>query len=269
MRRETPHRTADQLVTGYFHESANYSVWRTHGTEDYLLILTLSGAGRFGHPDGEILTAPGDITLVRSGTPHDYATARGASGWEILWTHFLPRPHWRDWLNWPEPAPGVLHLSLGDTRSSAETALWNMHRQATGAQPRRTEFAMNALEEALLWCDVANPLRTVARRDPRVQAAMQYLLENLRHPVSLAELAQVAGLSVSRLSHLFREQIGQTPQQFVEQERLTRARQLLSLTGRTVAAIAEEVGFENPFYFTLRFKKQTGYSPREWRHRED
>ena len=76
-------------------------------------------------------------------------------------------------------------------------------------------------------------------------------------------------LSPSRLAHLFRSQTGQTPQQFVERERITRARQLLLLTSRTVAQIAGEVGYENPFYFTLRFKKHTGFSPTEWRRQED
>jgi AraC family transcriptional regulator of arabinose operon len=66
---------------------------------------------------------------------------------------------------------------------------------------------------------------------------------------------------------LFREQVGQTPQQWVERERMARAMQLLALSSRTIANIAAEVGYDNPFYFSLRFKQHTGRSPRDWRQR--
>jgi AraC family transcriptional regulator of arabinose operon len=56
-----------------------------------------------------------------------------------------------------------------------------------------------------------------------------------------------------------------TPGQFLELQRLNRAKQLLELTPRTIQAIASEVGFDNPFYFTQRFKRQTGLSPRDYR----
>ena len=85
--------------------------------------------------------------------------------------------------------------------------------------------------------------------------------------MTLDGLADMAELSVSRLAHLFREQVGMTPQQFLEQQRLERARQLLELSGRSIGDIAGDVGFDNPFYFTLRFKKLTGLSPRDYRKR--
>lgn len=201
--------------------------------------------------------------------------ARGTDGWELLWVHFLPRPHWLEWLAWPEEAPGLLRLRLGESgpaRERVEEALWSMHRYATGGLLRRTDLAMNALEAALLWCEEANPLAerpsSGGPLDPRVRRAMELLLEGLSEPVPLSDIGRSVGLSVSRLAHLFREQTGRTPGQFVEGERMARAKQLLALTSRTVAAVAEEVGYENPFYFTLRFKKHTGLAPRDWRERE-
>lgn len=267
---ETPHPPVVSLVTGHFRERANYASWRRHGTTDYLLMLALSGTGRVGYLGGEMAAKPGDLILLRPGTLHDYGTARGAAGWEIIWTHFLPRTHWLpDLRGWPESAPGLTLFSLGGPESEtfvrARAALMEMHRLALSGLPRRDDFAMNALEEALLWCDLANPSRTAARLDERVQQALEFLRGRLSEPVSLAQVADAVGLSASRLGHLFREQTGQTPQQFVETARIARAQQLLSLTGRTVGVIAEEVGYENPFYFTLRFKKHTGLSPRDWR----
>jgi AraC family transcriptional regulator of arabinose operon len=67
------------------------------------------------------------------------------------------------------------------------------------------------------------------------------------------------------MAHLFRAQVGQTPQRFLEQQRLDRAKQLLAFTPNSIKTIAYELGFENPFYFTLRFKRYTGSSPRQYR----
>ncbi|MGI4787859.1 MAG: helix-turn-helix domain-containing protein [Janthinobacterium lividum] len=269
MTSETAFPKTAPLVTGHFREGSDYKTWRAHGTEDWLLICTLSGQGRFGFHSGEILTSTGDLTLIRPGTCHDYGVGPDQGKWELLWTHFHPEPAWQPLLAWPEASPGLMRLTLPEPmiRGKIIARFFEVHRLATGALRHREVFAMNALEEVLLWCDTQNPRSEQARLDPRVLAAMDYLGRSLEAPVTLEDLAAFSGLSASRLSHLFRRQSGLTPMQFLEQQRLDRACQLLDFTARSVAAIAAEVGFENPFYFTLRFKRHTGHSPRDYRKR--
>ncbi len=259
------------LITGRFTEGATYAVWRPHGTKDFLLTLTVGGGGRFGYASGEIEAAPGDLVIVRPGTPHDYATARGANGWQIVWAHFLPRPEWSEWITTlPSSAPGIAHLRLGaDTEAfrRVQTTLETMNTYANGGGLRRTAFAMNALETALLHADAANPIATDrARFDERVLTVMERLRgAHLADTVSLSGLASTVYLSPSRLAHLFKAQTGLSPTQFQERERMRRACELLTLTNRSVGAVAEEIGFASPFYFSLRFKKHTGQSPRDFR----
>jgi AraC family transcriptional regulator of arabinose operon len=124
---------------------------------------------------------------------------------------------------------------------------------------------MNALEELLLWCDTQNPRSAESKLDPRVLDAMNFMCRSLDRKLTLDDVADAGGLSASRLSHLFKLQVGATPQQFLEQQRLNRAMQLLEMTPLSIKEIARQVGFDNPFYFTLRFKRHTGKSPREYR----
>lgn len=270
MPQETRPPAFQDLITGHFQETRGYHTWRERGTTDWLLILTLGGQGRFGHAgDGDTLVNSGDAVLLRPGTRHDYGVAPGGDGWELLWSHFQPRPHWGEWLRWPEQAPGLMLLSLREPiiRRRVIARFGETHRLATGPLPRRDLFAMNALEEVLLWCGTQNPRAQPAHLDERVQAALDFLHDHLGEKVTLEAVASHSALSPSRLSHLFRRQMGLTPQQYLEQQRLARARQLLERTSHTVGAIAAQVGFENPFYFTLRFKRQTGFSPSDWRRR--
>ena len=211
-----------------------------------------------------MLVEPGALVLIRPGTRHDYGTARTATGWSLLWAHFQPRPHWLEWLGWPEPAPGILLLTLSpEAQSLVQAALTQMESQARSTQALRTALAMHHLEEALLTCALALP--AAQGHDTRVATAMAFLVENLARPPSLSEVAAATGLSLSRLSHRFKEEVGITPGQFLERERLARASQLLRFTPRPVAEIAEEVGFASPIHFSLRFKKAFGQSPREFR----
>lgn len=267
---ETPHPDVTELVTGHFRETPGYRAWRERGTTDWLLILTLNGRGRFGHGgSGETIAEAGDAILIRPGTRHDYGVEPTSMVWDILWAHFQPRPTWHEWLHWPEVASGLMRLPLDEplVRRKIVDRFHEAHKLATGSLRRRNAFAMNALEEALLWCDTQNTRVQSFRWDPRVQAAVDYACSHLADKITTETLAAQGDISASRLTQLFRVQIGLTPQQFLEQQRLARAQQLLAHTARLVGAIATEVGFENPFYFTLRFKKHTGLSPRDWRTR--
>lgn len=263
----TPGKDVSTLVTGHFKEVTGYSSWRPHGTRDWLLILTMGGHGRFGTGKGDFVANTNDLILIKPNTPHDYGVASGHPKWELIWAHFTPRPEWMDWLAWPEEGPGVSRLSLYDpTLARLIIARFtDAHRLATGPLRRRDELAMNALEELLLWCDVINPKTDGAVLDDRIRAATDWLCRNLEKHITLDILADAVGMSVSRLAHLFRDQMGMPPLQYLELQRMRRARQLLEVSSLSVKQVASEVGFDNPFYFTLRFKKSTSVSPTEYR----
>jgi AraC family transcriptional regulator of arabinose operon len=254
-------------VTGYFHETAGYFAYRTRGTDDWLLVHTRSGRGRFGFRGGEITTSAGEIVLLRPGALHDYGVEEELQSWELTWAHFHPRPDWIELLDWPEEAPGLMRLTIDDaaSRQRIEELSDTLYRLTLGPHRRRLALAMNALEALLLWCDTLNPRAQSSPIDGRIRVAMDYVCRSLAEPLSLETIASLAGLSVSRMSHLFAEQVGVTPQKFVEQQRLARAAQLLSFTQRSIKEISSDVGYEDPFYFTQRFRRHTGKSPSAYR----
>ncbi len=261
---------AAPLIPGHFRGRTIRHTFRTHGTQDWLLIYTVAGSGLYRFEEGgEYQSRAGDVTLYRPGAFHDYRFAPQAGKWDLLWAHFLPKTDWLPWLQWPEIAPGLMCLNLHSTllRQRLIVRMKDVIRLNYGAQPRSQPLALNALEEVLLWCDSLNPKQASAQLDPRITKAMDFLVTHLADSFSEERLARAVGLSASRLRHLFREQAGSSPRHFQEQQRLRRARDLLCSSRQTIGEIARELGFANPFYFTLRFKKATGESPRAFRQR--
>ena len=251
-----------ELITGHYHEGSGYRIVRRDGVGDWLLIATLSGKGRFGHAEGELVTDPGEWVLIRPGTPHDYGVETSLKQWELLWVHFQPRAHWLAWLNWPVVAPGLMKLTIDETTLKR---FRDVHRLFTSDLRRSEAFAMNALEAVLLECDRQNPLAATSRYDDRIRRAMDYLERNIARKITLADIADAVGLSPSRLAHLFREQTGQTPQQYLEGIRMQRASELLRRTGFSIKQIADAVGYDSQFYFSQRFKVRTKHSPSTFR----
>jgi AraC family transcriptional regulator of arabinose operon len=263
--KETPHLRAVTLSADEFRQGITYDNWRPRGTSDWLLILTVAGAGRAESGQAQVLAEPGTAILYQPGTPQRYYTDPDARSWHLLWSHFHPHPHWGVWLNWPETARGLRSVRLADPilgharRAMADTIQLSRHPLAGSM-----DLAVNALERALLWMNSANNRAAI---DDRIRHAVDLLAEKLHEPLSLSVLARDCGLSVSRLAHLFRAQIGMPPQQYLEELRLQRAAQLLRATSLRISEIATEAGYVSAFYFSARFRRKFGMPPSEYRRK--
>lgn len=255
------------LYAGHFRTGPAYVTTRARGTQDWLLFYTVGGCGRIVHLDGPMVSRPGDCVILPPGLPHDYRTAPGCTEWEFYWAHFAPWPHWLGLLSWPQALRGIKYLHVSDSAAdrSIRDALGRMVQRLTGPHHQAELFAMNALEEALLWLNSVNPGLAGEKFDSRIRAAMDFICRNIHQSLSLALVGKSCGLSQSRLSHVFKEQLGLTPLQYIEQQRMARARELLEMSSLRISEIAAMTGYESPFYFSRRFTAYTGKSPRVYR----
>ncbi len=266
LRRVNLHTPVSTIFGDEFRVGLRYTNWRPEGSGDWLLIYTESGSGRIVSGEREYFTRPGEILLYEPKAIQDYGTNPGVERWHLLWTHFMARPLWQPWLQWPSLAPRVRLVALpSEMRSPCRDALRRMVRACRIPGSVGTELAMTALKEAILWGRMACSGDLSIRADPRIARAVALLTDHFKEPFNLPDLARRCGLSVSRFSYLFRQAVGQTPGQLVEQLRLSHAGHLLRLTFLNVGEISAQCGFQDPFYFTNRFRKRYGLSPRLFR----
>lgn len=89
--------------------------------------------------------------------------------------------------------------------------------------------------------------------------------EDVRGELSLAELAQSVNLSVWRLSHIFKSDVGMPPIRYLRLLRMEKARYLLESSFLSVKEIAFQVGLNDESHFVRDFKSTYGYSPALYR----
>lgn len=98
-----------------------------------------------------------------------------------------------------------------------------------------------------------------------VRIAKEYVLKHYREPVTLEQVCQEAGFSVSYFSTLFKKETGENFVHFLARTRVERAKELLSQTSLPVSEICTQVGYSDLKYFAQTFKRETGLPPGQYR----
>lgn len=98
-----------------------------------------------------------------------------------------------------------------------------------------------------------------------IEKVRQLLESNLATSHSLDELAQLAGTNRTSLNKHFRILFGASVFEWLSEQRLQKAAQLLSTTQLSVQALAAEVGYENSASFSTAFKRRFGMPPAKYR----
>lgn len=109
-----------------------------------------------------------------------------------------------------------------------------------------------------------NPEEQVHYRSD-ILAIKDYLDQNFRERITLDELEARFYLNKYHISKTFKEQFGSNISTYILNLRITRAKQLLRFSEKTVEEIADEVGMGTAAYFSQRFKEVEGVSPTKYR----
>jgi len=101
--------------------------------------------------------------------------------------------------------------------------------------------------------------------DKRVEKIIQMMRDDVRGELSLSEFAQSVNLSVWRLCHIFKSEVGMPPIRYLRLLRMERAKDLLESSFLSVKEIAFQVGLNDESHFVRDFKSTYGFSPAHYR----
>jgi len=101
--------------------------------------------------------------------------------------------------------------------------------------------------------------------DPRIRAVLQSISDDLSQPLHVNQLAQLACLSPTQFKKVFKQCIGQSVLQYITEQRMEKAKALLTHTDIPVQLISEQVGYSDISAFSRRFSQFYQLSPRQIR----
>ena len=130
----------------------------------------------------------------------------------------------------------------------------------------QTDTAMNRVASPTANPDFSAPVGRLALWQE--MTAKQLMLERLESGISVTELAEACALSRSHFTRKFKESTCLPPHEWLRQQRVAKARQLLLETDMALTDIAMECGFFDQAHFCRVFLRSQGLSPQNWQRSE-
>lgn len=138
------------------------------------------------------------------------------------------------------------------------------------SQPQPQECAYR-IELALsqLYVEIARllapPQFLPSPSENNISYVLRYIIEHYAEDISLETLSKVMHMSTVQLGKIFKKTYKMTPMQYLTNERIFHAKQLLRETNDSVTEISLKVGYNSPAYFTAVFRKSVGQTPSEYK----
>lgn len=101
----------------------------------------------------------------------------------------------------------------------------------------------------------------------KMKQIIEYITNHFHERICNQDLARICNMSLSHFYRVFSQTMNCSPNHFIINIRIDKAKEYIVKTDFTMYEIAEQCGFENVSYFSYLFKRKTGLSPHEFRKR--
>lgn len=237
--------------------------WRLH--------LTIQGSGNYNCVGRRFISQVSDLVLLSPDALIDYHRDNQSDTWQHQWVYFLPDDACLNYLNinWPEIGPNMYSLRLQDKEFKKIECIFNeiIHVYSSG-EFLADKLISNLLQQIFIRCE--QPSSKIQRKieDSRIKSVKDYIVKNFDQTFTLQDLANEIGLSVPRISSLFKQQEGISIMKWRDQNRMSKAAQLLLQSKSPISQVAFMVGFNDALYFSRTFHQHFDCSPSQYRERK-
>jgi len=243
-------------------QSKNVSIHRAR--VDYYLIYLVNGAGYY-RINGKLYTAgSGSVVIYQPHEDQDYYYL-GEDNTELYWIHFTGNSV-AQLIEGLELTNGnVFHVGIKtEIIQLFEKIISEIHIKNPRFHTLCISYLIKLLtiisRELYAGKDGARPSKKSDIGQCILKMQMEYQYD---HPVSY--YAKITNLSVCRFIRKFKETMNISPIKYIEKIRMDKSKELLTNTDLTIYEISEVVGYNDPFYFSKVFKRNTGLSPTAYR----
>jgi AraC-like DNA-binding protein len=250
---------------GYYPNARGHYTYRKKGLPENFLFYCVDGSGWYKIGDKKSEVGPNQFFILPQNVEHAYGSSED-NPWSIYWIHYggesLPQ------LNSLQTIQK--HFKPAYIKNSGEilTMFSRMYKALElGYSTDNLIFANLCLPHFLSLFIYNSKQTTVSSTEKMdcVDSAILYMQEHINENITLQELSSHYNYSASRFSSLFKQKTGYAPIDYFIQMKMQKASQQLDFTTSSVKDIALSMGFDDPYYFSKRFRKIIGLSPKQYR----
>ena len=121
---------------------------------------------------------------------------------------------------------------------------------------------------AIDYCKRMKQMKKVNIYSKNIVRAIDYIYDNLHHPLTVKIVAENIGLSETYLSKLFKKETGTSVSSYIRSRRIEAAQNMLKYSDYSYDEISSYLCFSSQSHFTSIFKKETGYTPKVFRDQQ-
>ena len=249
---------------GYYPRALGHRMERPRH-DDNLMLYCVDGGGELEAAGHRWRVGPGELMLLPQGLAHRYL-AHADEPWTLYWVHFqgVSTRVFVDYLGYREGQP-VVRVGLAPTLLSGFNSLLSVRR--TGYSTPAFINAANQLRHLFTQFALESGRQLAEHHDSLdLDALRTYMQDNIHQQLDLDTLAAVAHLSKYHFSNRYKALTGYSPIKHFLHMKIEYACQLLDSTELSVKAIAAELGYTDPLYFSRLFTRTLGISPRAYRN---
>lgn len=242
----------------------------------FLCFVVLDGCGELAYEGNTYFLEKGDCIFIDCRKAYSHRTGVRAAGsaytedenklWSLQWCHFyapfLPAVYEKYKERGGRP---MFHPKNPSKFRELFTEIYLLASSSDYIRDMRINEKLSMLLTMLMEESWHPEDSTVSKKRMELTKLKEYLDEHYTEKISLDELAARFFINKYYLTKIFKETYGTTINSYLIAKRITRAKQMLRFTDKTLEEIAVAVGMNGGNYFSRMFKKIEGISPRKYR----
>lgn len=231
----------------------------------FLFFTVVSGSGSLSYQGKEYILSPGSVVFIDCHNPYSHTTDPD-NLWTLRWVHFYGPTMGSVYNKYCERG-GRPVFTPED--SAPFFSVWENLFSTAGSADYMRDMLINQHLSTLLTLVMSESWHpedaTTAKKKASVADVKEYLDRNYAEKITLDGLATHFYINKYYLTKVFKEQYGQSITAYLLNIRITKAKQLLRFSEKSVEEIGMEVGLGAPHYFSQTFKSVEGVPPSVYR----
>jgi AraC-like DNA-binding protein len=250
---------------GYYPKAKGHFTYRKNGLPENFLFYCVDGHGWYKLGNVRYEVGPNEFFILPQNQEHSYGSSDDQP-WSIYWIHFGGEA--LTMFNATHTVQKHFKPLYIKDNGEIVSLFTRIYEALEGGYSIDNLVFINMCLHHFISLFIYNAKHYPVSKEKSndwIDNAVDYMQKHINSNISLVDLCKHCNYSTSRFSSLFKQKTGYAPIDYFIQMKMQKASQQLDFSNRSIKDIAFSMGFDDPYYFSKRFRKVIGVSPQKYR----